>query len=87
MLTSKIVPNIKVGKCPCKYLLINTKHDEIGPKLAKNLQRFQKVCEKCMRKWERVCQSMLMHTLIDTQHEDVGPELAKIAQSRWILCK
>ena len=33
-----------------------------------------------MRKWEWVCQSMLMHILIDTQHEDVGPELAKIAQ-------
>ena len=41
---------------------------------------FKKVCEKCMRKWERVCQSMLMQTLIDTQHEVVGPELAKIAQ-------
>ena len=75
-------------------MLFDTKHVEIGPKMAEIVQIAWKLREICMKLCEEVREiawkyhqriSRLEYMLFDAQHVEIGPKMAEIAQIVWKL--
>ena len=80
--------------CQLEYMLFDTKHVEIGPKMAEIVQIAWKLREICVKLHEEVREiawkyhrqiSRLEYMLFDTQHVEIGPKMAEIAQIAWKL--